>query len=181
MPAKAKLTTRERTTSNVSSDNLNKGAELTFAEADSNFFNLRDQSIAISDGATSTDIEAGETITFSGASVSGNTVTISAASSTETVTALTSSTGISVDRDSGSVFTVTLGHNTTFTFSNFDQGETISIRIKQDTTGGRTASFTGVVFPDGDNLLSTAANAVDFVTIFNDGTYKLGAINRAYS
>jgi hypothetical protein len=76
MPAKAKLTTRERTTSNVSSDNLNKGSELSFAEADSNFFNLRDQTFAISDGTTSTDIEAGETITFSGASVSGNTVSI---------------------------------------------------------------------------------------------------------
>ncbi len=77
MPAKAKLTTRERSTSNVTSDNLNKGSELSFAEADSNFINLRDQSIAISDGATTTDIEAGETITFSGDSVSGNTVTIS--------------------------------------------------------------------------------------------------------
>lgn len=76
MPTKAKLTTRERTTSNVSSDNLNKGTELSFAEADSNFFNLRDQSFAISDGSTSTDIEAGETITFSGATVSGNTVSI---------------------------------------------------------------------------------------------------------
>ena len=76
MPAKAKLTTRERTTSNVSSDNLNKGSELSFAEADSNFFNLRDQTFAISDGSTTTDIEAGETITFSGASVSGNTVSI---------------------------------------------------------------------------------------------------------
>lgn len=76
MPAKAKLTTRERTTSNVAADNLNKGSELSFAEADSNFFNLRDQTFAISDGSTTTDIEAGETITFSGASVSGNTVTI---------------------------------------------------------------------------------------------------------
>jgi hypothetical protein len=76
MPAKAKLTTRERTTSNVTSDNLNKGSELSFAEADSNFINLRDQTIAISDGSTTTDIEAGETITFSGASVSGNTVSI---------------------------------------------------------------------------------------------------------
>ena len=56
MPAKAKLTTRERTTSNVSSDNLNKGSELSHAEADSNFINLRDQTIAISDGSTSSVI-----------------------------------------------------------------------------------------------------------------------------
>ena len=76
MPNKAKLTTRERSSSNVSSDNLNKGSELSFAEVDSNFINLRDQSIAISDGSTTTDIDAGETITFSGASVSGNTVTV---------------------------------------------------------------------------------------------------------
>ena len=76
MPAKAKLTTRAESTTQVSSDNFAKGSELTYAEADSNFINLRDQSIAISDGSTSTDIEAGETITFSGATVSGNTVSI---------------------------------------------------------------------------------------------------------
>lgn len=76
MPAKAKLTTRQESTSQVSSDNFAKGSELTYAEADSNFINLRDQSIAISDGSTTTDIEAGETITFSGATVSGNTVSI---------------------------------------------------------------------------------------------------------
>jgi hypothetical protein len=76
MPAKAKLTTRSTATTTVTSDNLAKGTELSFNEADSNFINLRDQSIAISDGVTTTDIEAGETITFSGASVSGNTVTI---------------------------------------------------------------------------------------------------------
>ena len=87
MPAKAKLTTRERTTSNVAADNLNKGSELSFAEADSNFFNLRDQSFAISDGTTSTDIEAGETITFSGASVSGNTVSITGGASLGDLTA----------------------------------------------------------------------------------------------
>lgn len=76
MPSKAKLTTRQESTSQVSSDNFAKGSELTYAEADSNFLNLRDQSFAISDGSTSTDIEAGETITFSGATVSGNTVSI---------------------------------------------------------------------------------------------------------
>lgn len=81
MPAKAKLTTRQESTTQVSSDNFAKGSELTYAEADSNFINLRDQSFAISDGSTTTDIEAGETITFSGATVSGNTVSITGGSS----------------------------------------------------------------------------------------------------
>jgi hypothetical protein len=77
MPTKAKLTTRSISTTTVTTDSIPKGTGLTNAELDSNFLNLRDQSIAISDGTTTTDIEAGETITFSGATVAGNTVTIS--------------------------------------------------------------------------------------------------------
>ena len=67
MPAKAKLTTRERTTSNVSSDNLNKGSELSHAEADSNFFNLRDQTFGIAaDDSATIDIAAGDTLYIQG-------------------------------------------------------------------------------------------------------------------
>lgn len=77
MPSKAKLVTRSESTTSVVADNIPKGSGLTNAELDSNFLNLRDQSIAISDGTTTTDIESGETITFSGATVSGNTVTVS--------------------------------------------------------------------------------------------------------
>jgi len=58
-------------------DSIPKGSGLSNAELDSNFINLRDQTISITDGSTSTDIQAGETITFSGASVLGNTITIS--------------------------------------------------------------------------------------------------------
>ena len=83
MPSKAKLTTRSLSTTSVSTDTIPKNASLTNSELDSNFLNLRDQTIAISDGSNSTDIEAGETITFSGASVSGNTVTITGGSGTD--------------------------------------------------------------------------------------------------
>jgi hypothetical protein len=76
MPSKAKLVTRSATATTVTADSIPKGAGLSNAELDSNFLNLRDQSIAITDGTTTTDIESGETITFSGASVTGNTVTI---------------------------------------------------------------------------------------------------------
>jgi hypothetical protein len=77
MPSKAKLVTRSESTTSVVADNIPKGSGLTNAELDSNFLNLRDQTIAISDGTNTTDIEAGETITFSGATVAGNTVTVS--------------------------------------------------------------------------------------------------------
>jgi len=179
MPAKAKLTTRSISTTTVTTDNIPKGTGLTNSELDSNFLNLRDQSIAISDGSNSTDIEAGDTITFSGATVSGNTITV--AGGTETITALTSSNAITVDCSLGNVFTVTLAHSTTFSFTNFSTGQAIAIKIKQDGTGNRTAAFTGVKFTGGSSGLSTTANAIDFVSIFNDGTDKLGAINIAYA
>ena len=179
MPTKAKLTTRGLTTTTVTTDSIPKNAALTNAELDSNFLNLRDQTFAISDGTTTTDIEAGDTITFSGGTVSGNTITV--AGGAETITALTSSTSITVDCSLGNVFTVTLAHNASFTFSNFGTGQTINIKIKQDGTGGRTATFSGVKFAFGDSTIANGANAISFVTIFNDGTDKLGAVNRSYA
>ena len=52
--AKAKLITRQETTTTVTSDNFNKGSELSFAEADSNFLNLRDTTFGVTadDSAT---------------------------------------------------------------------------------------------------------------------------------
>ena len=82
MPAKAKLTTRSISTSTVSSDNLNKGSELTFNEADSNFLNLRDQTFGlVGDDSSGVDVESGQTITVTGTggitvAVANDTVTI---------------------------------------------------------------------------------------------------------
>jgi len=82
MPTRAKIVTRTETTSSNSTDNLNKGGKLTFAEMDSNFIELQNQSIGIADdGSTVIDISAGNTLTVAGAggiqtSVSGQTLTI---------------------------------------------------------------------------------------------------------
>ena len=89
---KAKLTTRERTTSNVSTDNLNKGSELSFAEADSNFINLRDSSFGIADdSSTVLQVTDDKTITIAGGSnvttaLSGDTLTINASAGTGDLT-----------------------------------------------------------------------------------------------
>jgi len=183
MPAKAPLVTREVATSTVSVDTLAAGQALSFAELDSNFLNLRDQTIGIK-GSDSTvhDVRAGDTVTFTDATVTSDStgIFIDTGGGAETVTALTSSAAIAVDCSLGTVFTVTLAHNATFTFSNFDAGQSVAIKIKQDATGGRTATFTGVKFTRGYATLSTAANKIDFVTIFNDGTDKLGALNLNY-
>lgn len=83
MPYRAKLTTRQETTSQYpNTDNLAKGSELDFDEADSNFLNLRDQSIGIADDtSTVIDVGMGNTLTVTGTggiatSVSGQTLTI---------------------------------------------------------------------------------------------------------
>ena len=67
MPAKAKLVTREATSSTVTSDNLNKGSALEFAELDSNMINLRDQTFGVvGDDSATIDIAAGGTLYIQG-------------------------------------------------------------------------------------------------------------------
>lgn len=181
---KAKLVTRTASTSSVSTDNIPKGTGLTNVELDSNFLNLRDQGFRVrSDDSTQHTVTADTQVTFTGATVtsSGGDLTIETGGGNETVTALTSASSIAVDCSLGNVFTVTLAHNATFSFTNFDTGQAIAIKIKQDGTGNRTAAFTGVKFTGGSSGISTTANAIDFVSIFNDGTDKLGAINIAYA
>ena len=160
MPAKAKLTTRERTSSNVSSDNLNKGSELSHAEADSNFINLRDQTIAISDGSTSTDIEAGETITFSGASVSGNTVTVPTGAGMTIVGDDSSGTLI----NGGETLKIAGGTNVTTAMS----GDTLTI-----TSSASGGSGLGSHLEVKDNTTIHAINTNDDLTLEANGTGKI--------
>ena len=104
----------------------------------------------------------------------------------EKINALTSDTTITTDCALAPVHTVTLAGNTQFVITNLGTGQTVTLIITQDGTGSRTASFgtdgsTAVKFPGGAPTLSTAASAIDVVTIFNDGTNYLGNIAQAYA
>ena len=99
----------------------------------------------------------------------------------EDINALTSSTGITVDAALASVHTVTLAHSTTFTISNLPTGGTVTIIITQDGTGSNTGAFASTKFAGGTPTLSTGANAIDVVTIFNDGTNKIANIAKAFA
>ena len=104
----------------------------------------------------------------------------------EVVSSLTSSSTITVNCASGPVAKVTLAVNTGFVITSLGTGQTITLIITQDGTGSRTATFgtdtsTAVKFAGGTPALSTAANAIDVVTIFNDGTNFLGNIAKAYA
>jgi hypothetical protein len=82
MPSTPKIVTRSETTSSNSTQNLNKGSKLTFAEMDSNFLELRNGSIGIvGDDSTGIDIAHGSTLKVTGSNgiqtnVSGDTLTI---------------------------------------------------------------------------------------------------------
>ena len=82
MPDKAKLVLRETTTTTVTQDEL-KSSPLSFAEIDSNFINLRDQTIGIAgDDSTSINLATGNTLKVTGTgglttAVTGQTLTIS--------------------------------------------------------------------------------------------------------
>jgi len=86
MPSTPKIVTRSETTSTNTTENLNKGSKLTFAEMDSNFLELRNGSIGIvGDDSTGIDIAHGSTLKVAGTggistTVSGDTLTVDASS-----------------------------------------------------------------------------------------------------
>jgi hypothetical protein len=70
--------------------------------------------------------------------------------------------------------------------TNLPTGGTGTIIITQDGGGSNLGTFgtdgsTAVKFAGGTPTLSTAGNAIDVVTIFNDGTNYLGNIAKAYA
>jgi hypothetical protein len=104
----------------------------------------------------------------------------------EKINSLTSSSTISVECSQAPVHKVTLAQNTQFVIQDLGAGQSVTIIITQDGTGSKTASFgtgdsTAVKFAGGTPALSTAASAIDIVTIFNDGTNFYGNIAKAYA
>lgn len=82
---------------------------------------------------------------------------------------------LTLDVQDGNVFDITLtGNITTWTINNMGAGTTISVILRQS-TGNHTAptqiNSTTIKTVDGGGLtLSTAASAIDVVTVFYDGT-----------
>jgi len=99
---------------------------------------------------------------------------------------LTSSSTITVNADLAPVHKVTLAVNTQIGITGLSTGQTVTIIVVQDGTGNRTATFTSdtstaVKFAAGSATLSTAANAIDVVRIYNDGTNFLGILDKGFA
>lgn len=99
----------------------------------------------------------------------------------ETVFALTYGATITPDAANGSVQTVTLTGNVTFSaFSNPVSGQTITLIITQDATGSRTLTST-MKFAGGSKTLSTAANSIDILTVSYIGTTYYASLSKGFA
>ena len=159
---------------------MNVSGTLTAANITNN--SLVTNEISTSD---STAIQVNDAMNISGALTANSTVTFNAGY-VEKISALSSSSTITVNCALAPVHKVTLTGNTAFVISNLPTGGTATIIIVQDGTGSRTATFgtdtsTSVKFAGGTPTLSTAASSIDIVSIFNDGTNYYGDIGKAYA
>jgi hypothetical protein len=90
-----------------------------------------------------------------------------------------------IDLSLTNIFDITLGANVTFTFTNppiSGISQSVTVILRQDATGSRTATFTNAKYSDGvAPTLSTGANQVDVLTFFtvNGGTFWFGTFAMA--
>lgn len=97
---------------------------------------------------------------------------------------LTDGATINWNLDTQQCASVTLGGNRTLAApSNMKDGGTYILKIIQDGTGTRTLAFNSTYkFPGGsDPVLSTAANAIDLMTCYSDGTNMLCSVAKGFA
>jgi len=83
----------------------------------------------------------------------------------------------------GTVQTVTMTGNCTFTMPTATAGKSFILICTQDGTGSRTATFTSVKFPSGTapTLTTTATTGVDILTFVANGTSWFGTYAQAFA
>jgi len=166
MPAKAKLVTRQATTTSVTADNLNKGSALEFAELDGNLINLRDQTFGVvGDDSATIDIAAGGTLYIQGgtnvttATNSDGTITINSSAASDVFKTISVAGQSDVVADANTD-TLTLAAGSGMTITTNAGSDTITFA----SSGGASLGDLTVV----GSTLSSPSNA-DF-TINSSGT-----------
>lgn len=96
---------------------------------------------------------------------------------TQTISVTTSTTTITFDTTVASIYLVSMGANTTFTFTSattVQAGDRFVLKFTQDSAGTRTATWPSNFKKVGGTLTITTAGAgVDLVEIVFDGTNYL--------
>jgi hypothetical protein len=112
----------------------------------------------------------------------GNTVSnVNLKDYKETNYALSYAATITPDVVNGNVQTITLTDNVTFNaFSNPEAGQSMTLIVKQDATGSRTLT-SSMKFAGGEKTLSTAANSIDIISVFYDGTDYYASLAKGFA
>jgi hypothetical protein len=99
----------------------------------------------------------------------------------ETVAALTYGATITPNAADGSIRTITLTGNVTFSaFTSPVSGQSITLIITQDATGSRTLTST-MKFAGGLKTLTTTANAIDILTVSYIGTTYYASLSKGFA
>jgi len=103
---------------------------------------------------------------------------------TETAPALTnSSTAVTLSLSSGTVLSYTLTGNCTFTMPTATSGTSFILKLIQDGTGSRTATFTGVKWPSGTapTITTTASTGLDILSFVCINSVWYGTYAQAFA
>jgi hypothetical protein len=88
---------------------------------------------------------------------------------------------ITPDVTNGNVQQVTLTGNVTFSaFTSPVAGQSLTLIVKQDATGSRTLTST-MKFAGASKTLSTAANSVDIISVYYDGTNYWASLGKGFA
>ena len=102
----------------------------------------------------------------------------------ETAPALTnSSTAVTLSLSSGTVLSYTLTGNCTFTMPTATSGTSFILKVIQDGTGSRTATFTGVKWPAGTapTITTTASTGLDILSFVCINSVWYGTYAQAFA
>jgi hypothetical protein len=94
---------------------------------------------------------------------------------TETVYTANSSTAITLDLANGTFQNITLTGNATITMPSAVAGKSFLLLLSQDATGGRTVTWSTVVWPSGTApTITSTASKRDIFSFFSNGTSWFG-------
>ena len=140
----------------------NGGTNATTASITS-FNNITGYTASGATGTTSTNLVFSTTPTITTPVLTNPTIT----AYLETAPAIAnSSTAVTLALASGTVLSYTLTGNCTFTMPTATSGTSFMVKLIQDATGGRTATFTGVKWPGGTvpTITTTATTGTDIIS-----------------
>lgn len=129
--------------------------------------------------SANSDVSFGGNISTTG---TGNIANVILKTYEETVLAsANTSTSISPDFSTGTIFRYTANNNFTFNgFTNAVAGSSGTVIITQDGTGSRTMTST-MKFAGNSKTLSTAASSIDIICVFYDGTTYYASLTKGYA